>query len=43
LDEKTFGKALISKLVTEKRHSPIDAHEVAQKFAIGLDTAKKTL
>ena len=43
LDEKTFGEALLSKLVTEKRHSPITPEEVSQKFAIGLDTAKKTI
>ena len=43
LDEKTFDKMLLSKLVTEKRHSPITPEEVAKKFGIGLDTAKKTL
>ncbi len=42
-DEKAMDRALLSKLVTEKRHSPITAEEVSKKFAIGLDTAKKTL
>lgn len=43
LDESSFDKALLSKLVTEKRHSPITPEEVSQKFGIGLDTAKKTI
>ncbi len=43
LDKKSFDRALLSKVVTEKRHTPVNAEELSQKFAIGLDTAKRTL
>ena len=43
LHKGTFGKVLLSKIATEKKHSPIEAKEVTQKFAIGLDMAKKTI
>ena len=43
LDSKAFDRELLSKLVTTERHSPITAEEVAKKFAVGLETAKKTI
>ena len=43
LNEKEFDRALLSKIVTDHRHSPITSEEVAAKFAVGLETAKKTL
>ena len=43
LDSQTFDRPLLSKLVTAERHTPITAEEVAKKFAIGLETTKKTL
>ena len=42
LDEQEFDKVMPSKMVTGCCHSPITHEDVSQKFAIGLDTAKKT-
>ena len=43
LNEREFDRALLSKVVTDHRHSPITSEEVSIKFGVGLETAKKTL
>lgn len=43
LEERTFDRMMVSRLVTTKRHSEITPEEVSKKFGVGLETAKDTL